>query len=206
MAHAYSAGGSRRSAVFTAIIGLHFAIFLLVINDQMPVNEAKATSPPPFRVLPPKLPPRRLAAPDLPDPIRFGDVVVPVPELDIPTLEAPATAPGPRTDSGDHLVPREAIMRTAASLQGPASDFAVVIRACYPAGARRSGEEGRLRVAVLIGDQGQVRSWRVVQSTGYPRLDAAAPCVLGRLGFNAAREDGLAVQSEVLLPIIFRLD
>jgi len=30
--------------------------------------------------------------------------------------------------------------------------------------------------------------------------------VLGRLGFNAAREDGRAVQSEVLLPIIFRLD
>ena len=61
-------------------------------------------------------------------------------------------------------------------------------------------------IAVAIGAQGQVRSWRLVQSSGFPRLDTAAPCVLDKLNFNAAREDGRAVEAEVLLPIVFRLD
>ena len=97
-------------------------------------------------------------------------------------------------------------MRFAASLKGRSSDFAGVIRACYPAGARRAGEEGSVLIAVMIGTQGQVRSWRMVQSSGFPRLDAAVACVLDRLKFNAASEDGRAVQSEVLLPVVFRLD
>lgn len=206
MTHAYSSGGPRRSAVLAAIIGLHFAIFLLVINDRVPVNDGRISAPALFRVAPPNLPTRDLAALDFPDPISVSDELVPVPRLDIPAPDEPATAPDPLTGGGDRLSALGPITTAAASLRGLASDFAVVIRACYPAGSRRLGEVGRLSVAVLIDDQGQVRSWRVAQGSGFPRLDAATPCVLGRLGFNPAREDGRAVQSEVLLPIVFRLD
>lgn len=205
MTHIYSTGESRRSAVFMAIIGLHLALFLLVINDRMPVIPDKARDPPTIAVLPPP-PPREVVPPDALGPVESRGVVVREPPLEIPTFETPEAVPTAPT--GDAEIPprREPVARVAATLQGRSVNFANVIRACYPAGARRSGEEGRLLIAVLIGSQGQVRSWRVVQSTGFPRLDAAAPCVLARIGFNAAREDSTAVESEVLLPIVFRLD
>ncbi len=206
MTHVYSASGSRRSAVFTAIIALHFALFLVVINDQVPAVRVKPYDPPRVRLLPPPPIPRNVVPPDAPDQFEFGDEVVSEPVIRLPIFDTSEAEPSMPTDGGDFLPRGAPVVRVAASLQGRSSGFANVIRACYPASARRAGEEGTVLTAVTIGSQGPIRSWRVVQSSGFPRLDAAAPCVLDRLNFNAAREDGRAVQSEVLLPIVFRLD
>jgi protein TonB len=67
-------------------------------------------------------------------------------------------------------------------------------------------EEGRVTAQVLIGAQGSALSWRVAQSSGFPRLDAATGCVLGKLEFVAGRQDGQAIAAEAMLPIVFRLD
>ncbi|MGB5131833.1 MAG: TonB family protein [Steroidobacteraceae bacterium] len=211
MAHVYSAGGSRRAAVFTAIIGLHFAVLLLVLNDEVPSFPVTTRLPGPVTVLPPEpqtpviVPPDEVAPPEA-----FGPAIE-RPDLQIPDFAARNEMPGAPTADGqtqdDAWPPPGAYtVRTPASLQGLSRDFAAVVRACYPAGARRNGQEGQLKLAVTIGTRGQVIAWRVVESTGFPRLDAAAPCVLGKLGFNAAREGGRSVESEVLLPMIFRLD
>jgi outer membrane biosynthesis protein TonB len=59
---------------------------------------------------------------------------------------------------------------------------------------------------VVTGTRGQVLSWRMAQNSGFPHLDTPAQRVLGRLKFNAGREDSRAVMGEVLVPVVFRVD
>lgn len=75
----------------------------------------------------------------------------------------------------------------------------------HPAAARRENEEGKALARVVIGAQGLVLSWRVEESSGFRRLDTAMDCVIRRLAFEPARQDGTAVASEIRLPIVFRL-
>ena len=211
MTHVYSAGGSRRAAVLTAIIGLHFAVLLLVLNDRVPLFPVQNRQPGSVTLLPPEPQAPVLVPPDkvLP-PQPLGQVVeepiVPIPVFPPEGGGSVAADPGVPAQDGGLTSAGAAADRMPASLQGRGAGFAAVVRACYPAGARRDGEEGLLKLAVMIGGGGQVLSWRLAGSTGFPRLDAAAQCVLDKLRFNAAREDGRAVQSEVILPIVFRLD
>jgi len=210
MTHIYSAGGSRRLAVFTAIIGLHFAVYLVVAGIQVPDPREKTREFEPVKVLPPKPQNPDNVPPDAPGRFEPEGYEFQKPVFEIPIFADSETAPTAPAFAGDyqdgHSQQRALVERVPASLQGRSKGFADAIRACYPAGARRDGEEGKILIAVMIGAQGQVQSWRMVQSSGFPRLDAAAPCVLDKLKFNAAREDGRAVQTEVLLPIVFRLD
>ncbi len=211
MAHVYSAGGSRQAAVFTAIIGFHCAVLLVVLNDRIPIIRPIPRDRGPVIVLPQKPAPPVIVQPGKVVPIEAFGPRVEIPDIPIPLFPADDPAnDGVNVDgeAQDGVLPSAggAAIRTSASLQGLSRDFAAVVRACYPAGARRDGEEGLLKLAVTIGSDGQARSWRVIESTGFPRLDAAAPCVLDKLRFNPAREDGRAVQSEVLLPIVFRLN
>ncbi len=211
MTHTYSAGGSRQAAVVAAILGLHVAVLLLVLNDQVPLVPAGARDPGPIEVLPEKPEPPVVVRPDevvLVEP--FGQRVE-KPDLTIPSFPQTDAAPDAPTATGRPQdgalpLPDPSMVRKPASLRGQARDFAAVVRACYPAGARRASEEGLLKLAVTIGAGGQVDSWRLAESTGFPRLDAAAQCVLEKLRFNAARDRGRAVQSEVMVPIVFRLD
>lgn len=211
MTQVYSAGGSRRAAVLTAIIGLHFAVLLLVLNDQVFLFPVQNRPPGPVNLLPPRPESPVLVPPDKVLPPQPLGQVVEEPIVPIPVFppedggSLPVDAGVPPQDGGMSSA-RVAADWKPASLQGRGVGFAAVIRACYPAGARRDNEEGLLKLAVTIGTGGRVVSWRVAESTGFPRLDAAAQCVLDKLGFYAAREDGRAVQSEVIVPIVFRLD
>jgi len=210
MTRIYSARRLRQSAVSTAIIGLHVAVFLIVLNDQIPVGSDRAQEPLHITVLPPKPLPRQILAPDAAGRVEFAGEVVREPILVVPPFDDSEFAPNlptvdrPKPDG--QVTVRGPVKRMAATLQGRSSHFAAAVRACYPATARRNGEEGRLLLAVTIGAEGQVRSWQAIQGTGFPRLDSAAACVLDKLNFKGARADGRAVESEVLLPIVFRLD
>jgi protein TonB len=76
----------------------------------------------------------------------------------------------------------------------------------YPVGARRRGEQGTVMLRVLVGSDGAVLRAEVARSSGYQRLDAAAlEAVRTRWRFVAARRDGEAVRSWVLVPIRFTL-
>lgn len=210
MTHVYSASGSRRSAVFTAIFALHLAVFLVVLNDRIAVVGPTVRDPGRVTLLP-RIPPKpEFVPPDEPVRVEIDGYVAPEPIIIIPTFDDAKVTPMEPMVGADyqHGVASQhgTVVRVAASLQGLSSGFANVVRACYPAQSRRASEEGKVLLAVTIGAQGQMQSWRMVQSSGFPRLDSAAGCVVEKLKFNAAREDGRAVQSEVLLPIVFRLD
>jgi protein TonB len=86
------------------------------------------------------------------------------------------------------------------------SRLTALIDACYPATARRLGQEGRVVVRLAIDAGGRASSRAIEQSSGCPGLDAAAECVVRRLDFVPGRRDGRAVLAVVLLPIAFRLD
>ncbi len=209
MTHTYSARGSRQMLAFAAIVALHYSVFLIVLNDQLPVVDDNAPAPN-ITLLPPRQLPRQVLPPEAPEQVELAADVVREPSIVLPPFDDSNTAPivlSAEAGGFDALSSmRGAVEGMAATLQGHGHDFGDTVRACYPAAARRHGEEGRLLLGVTIGSLGEIRSWRPVQSTGFPRLDAAAACVLDKLSFNAAREDGEAIQSEILLPITFRLD
>lgn len=213
MTHTYSAGGSRRAVVFTAIVGFHFAMFLLIASGLVapPFGSPVAKEPPVVRLLPPEPEPLAPVAPRRTDPLFEFDFLVSEPDTPVPdfssTVDAKPTDDAVTSTAG-----------TGAAVVGGAPDIvpprlrmhgdrlAALVNACYPPGPRRDGEEGRAVVRILVGSQGAVLSWRLEQGTGFPRLDAAVRCIIERLVIEPGRRDGRAAEAEALLPIVFRLD
>jgi protein TonB len=213
MTHTYSAGGSRRTAVFTAIIGFHFGMFLLVASGLVPrpFGTTGEKEPPVVRLLPPEEEPWQVVAPQGPRPIEIADSWVPEPDTPLPDFKPDEDAVPLRTGDvglpGDGVVvSTRAVDIVAPRLRMQGDRLAALINACYPAGARRASEEGRAIVRVLVGSDGKVLSWRILQGTGFPRLDEAVRCIIERLVIEPGRRDGRAVEAEALLPIVFRLD
>ena len=101
MTHIYSAGGSRRSAVFTAIVGLHFAVYLVIASIQVPDRRENTREPEPVTVLPSKPQNPDDVPPDAPGRFEPGNYVWPKPVIDIPTFDYPETAPTAPTFGGD---------------------------------------------------------------------------------------------------------
>lgn len=75
----------------------------------------------------------------------------------------------------------------------------------YPADSVRLREEGRVLLRVIITSGGRVSSARVVETSGFSRLDDAAVEAVANWRFSAAKDDDQPVASSVLLPIRFRL-
>lgn len=76
----------------------------------------------------------------------------------------------------------------------------------YPIAARRRGEQGTVTLRVLVGADGAVIRAEIEQSSGFLDLDRAAlKAVRRRWRFVAARRDGRAIRSWVLVPIRFSL-
>jgi protein TonB len=210
MSHAYAARASRQTAVFTAIVGFHFVLFLVITMGLVPRVFEKEPGPVPITVLPPEKEPK----PVLEQPaVNLDGLIVGVtidePDVRTPEFNETVSEPAPTTDAaaggdagtaapyGEYVAPRVHVR---------SGSLAALIDSCYPAASRRLNEEGRVVAQVVIGTKGAALNWSVAQSSGFPRLDAAAACVLGKLEFVAGRRDGQAVAAEAMLPIVFRLD
>lgn len=209
MTSAYlSNGGSRRAGVWTAIIGLHVGLYAAILSGLgPPVLDAWKDWQPPVSPLPPP-PQRPVEQPVFRGPADGPVIAVDKPEIVIPDFDG----------AGEQTVTVEPAMASAGNgtlriveylppaLRTRDSRLAALVNACYPAAARRQGEEGTAVAMITVGAQASALSWRLHQSSGFPRLDAAMDCVIRRLEFVPARRDGRAVAAEVLLPIVFRLD
>lgn len=211
MTRTYSAGGSRRTAVLTAIIGFHFGIFLLVASSFMPRPFGPSPEPPVLRVLPPEPKPQVMIVPRLSQPLEVADYSVPEPPLQLPDFSRRDDAnPSPADDAivpgGGVIVATRAADIVAPRLRLRGDRLAALISACYPAAARRAGEEGRVLVRVRVGSDGRIVAWQIQQGSGFSRLDDAVRCIIERLVIEPGRRDGRAVEAEALLPIVFRLD
>jgi protein TonB len=76
----------------------------------------------------------------------------------------------------------------------------------YPAAARRAGEEGTVTLRVLVARDGTVARVEVEQSSGSPHLDAAARETVKAWRFTPARRGGEAIESWMVVPVVFRLE
>lgn len=75
----------------------------------------------------------------------------------------------------------------------------------YPAASKQAREEGVVVLTVAVTEQGRAASVRLHRSSGFPRLDAAALTAVQRWRFSPGRIGGIAVASEVQVPVRFKL-
>jgi len=76
----------------------------------------------------------------------------------------------------------------------------------YPAASRRSGEQGRVLLRVLVGPGGRADQVEIRESSGHPRLDESARDTVRGWRFVPAKRGDEPVAAWVLIPISFRLD
>ena len=75
----------------------------------------------------------------------------------------------------------------------------------YPIGSRRRHEEGEVRVAVTVTPEGHPLRVLLAKTSGHPLLDQAAVDAVRTWTFEPARASGVAVTSEVIVPVRFSL-
>lgn len=76
----------------------------------------------------------------------------------------------------------------------------------YPAASRRANEQGTVTLRVRVGVDGSASRVTVEKSSGSPHLDAAALEAVKAWRFRPARRGADAVESWMLVPIVFRLE
>jgi len=76
----------------------------------------------------------------------------------------------------------------------------------YPPLSRRLGETGKVVLRVELDETGRVSAARVITSSGFDRLDAAALAAVRTWRCRPAQRDGQAVRSVALQPFDFTLE
>jgi len=75
----------------------------------------------------------------------------------------------------------------------------------YPAISRRMGEEGKLVLRVELDESGRIDDAKVINSSGYERLDAAALTAVKSWQCNPSLRNGQPVRAVALQPFNFVL-
>lgn len=78
--------------------------------------------------------------------------------------------------------------------------------AVYPLGSRLRGEEGAVRILVLIDADGRIDDLQIKQSSGFTALDRAAERALRRTRFEPASRKNQPIAGELTITIRFNLD
>jgi len=122
---------------------------------------------------------------------------------------APPTLPPPPAEIARRREPAFAAARAVPDLV-PGHDFhAAAPRSAappaYPDEARRRGWQGRVVLRVHVSAAGQPTAIEVVESSGYPLLDAAAATAVRGWRFYPARRGETAVPSTLRVPVEFEL-
>lgn len=201
---------------------------------ELSLADREAEAPPvqqaPLAPTPPPEPAHEPVAVRPPDPVGFAPLLVVPPEaasVDLPepepeaavTLDLPPTEVVPEPERDEPVEeksepPEQPAAESAPVAPTPAPQQARVdvppkpkqtIKPKYPAEARQRGEEGDVLVEIDVTDRGGVTAVRVVRSSGYPALDAAAQKAARQAKFTPAKADGKSVPTTVRLPLTFRL-
>jgi periplasmic protein TonB len=203
---AHSSGS--RAAGLLLIFGAHAAAISVLVATGGLREIVKGEQPILVQVIPE--PPRNVEAPrPLPlPPMRMPDIHLPSP----PPLEnlfmvqvqekVVTTAPAPVVAAVTTAPPSP-----TPSLEPPRGDIAYLNNPVpmYPAVSKRSGEQGRVLLRVLVDERGSVQSIEVEKSSGFSRLDEAALAAVRRWRFLPARLGERNVAGSALVPISFNL-
>ena len=192
--------------------------------------------PPPPWIAEAPPPPAPVAPPPPAAPLDVAEVVLPLPPPPMPVAEPPpelaekppepprqvAEAPPERRSQPRQSAPQTAVpqpVRLNAALQGTESftlegrstppealDTSRNRRPNYPDGSRRRGEEGVVRVELLIDPTGRVADVRILESSGFSALDAAALQTLREWRFRPAQRGSLPVAGSITTAVHFRIE
>lgn len=108
----------------------------------------------------------------------------------------PATGPEPSAKAPARQVTPPVF--DAAYLSNPAPQ--------YPPAARRAGQQGTVRLRVTVKRDGLPSRVDIEKSSGYRLLDAAARDQVWNWRFVPARQGTDAIESSVVVPVVFRLE
>lgn len=204
---------AKRGGLLSIVIGLHVGIFLVIIATktivpqimEMPlivdlIQPTEVPKPPQAKPLPvvAKAQPikqQHAPAPKTPAPqIETTTSSVPAPAA--PVAAAPEAKPTPPAPPAEAPVSQARF--DADYLKNPAPS--------YPPLSKRMGEEGKVILRVSVNPQGTADSVDIKSSSGSTRLDEAAQKTVRTWKFIPAKRGDTAVQSWVLVPIIFKLE
>jgi protein TonB len=210
MTNTYSTAGSRRTFVLVGIIALHVGFFWALKQGLVRAGMQLVQDFSIMDLPPPPPPPENLEEPPPPPPVDVPPPVVPPPLIDLPSFEGPTTAitvqvrqEQPR--AAPQAPPRQ-VQITPPRIKARGDRIAAAINACYPSASRRLSEEGRVVVTITIGADGRAGAMSVAQKSGFDRIDAAAECVIRKLPFEPGKRDGVPVEAQATLPIVFKLE
>ena len=180
--------------------------------------------PPPPPPMPP--PPAVVEAPPLPPPpVDLAEVMLLPPPPPAPIAEPPREVaeapperrPPPQQSARQTAAPQP--VRLNAALQGMESftlegrttppeavDAARNRRPNYPEASRRRGEQGVVRVELLVDPSGRVVNVRVLESSGFSALDAEAVKTVRDWRFRPAQRAGVPVAGSITTAVHFRLE
>jgi len=205
---------------------------LLLVPPSVPVVEPPA---PVFEISLQKLPPPRLQPPEEPaaPPLEMTpptrEAVKPPPRQTRPVpilVDTPTANPVPpgtqvkAYEIGDELLPGVPGPPVTGGTPdgvgfddtpGPRGisytklDIVHVVRPLYPPRCLRRGVEGRVKVRVLVGEDGRPQEVTVHESSGDALLDESAVDAVQRWRFKAATRNGVAARAWGIVPVEFKL-
>lgn len=157
-------------------------------TPQKPVPREKPPTPRPTPLSTPNPNAETAATPPVNEPPAEKSATAPAPASSA-TTDSPAHAKTDSTNTGDNRQPYVVF--------GP--------RPSYPPEARAGGREGKVRVKVLIAENGTPGEVQLAESSGNTSLDEAALTALRRWRFQPALRNGQPVLAWVTVPVIFSL-
>jgi protein TonB len=199
----------QRSGLLSVVVGLHVGIFLLILAAktvapqimEIPLVVDLLVTPETKKE--PVAKPLPMAKPvpvRTPQPPKPSMPAVEATQSTIPAAAAIA-APPAEAKPAPPAPPAEPVSQArfdADYLKNPAPP--------YPPLSRRMGEEGKVLLRVSVTPQGTADNVEIKTSSGSQRLDDAAQRTVRNWKFIPAKRGETAVQSWVLVPIIFKLE
>lgn len=205
-----SPSASRRSGLLMVVIGLHAAVIAIVIAAKTVVPQIMEMPlivdlVQPAEIKPPEAKPLPVTKPQpvfqKPQPRPTPTPVIEATQSQVATANAPVASP-PDVKPAPPAPPAEAPVVQARFdadyLKNPAPP--------YPPLSRRMGEEGKVILRVSVNPQGGADQVEIRSSSGSQRLDESAVNTVKHWKFIPAKRGDSAVQSWVLVPIVFKLE
>ena len=202
---------ARRGGLLGIVIGAHIGVILIVmaaktvvpqimemplIVDLIQPAQEKPPEAKPLPVVKPQ-PVRQQHTPQKPQPVPVVEATQSTqPAPAAPVASQPDVKPAPPAPPAPE--PLTQARFDADYLANPAPP--------YPPLSRRMSEEGKVILRVSVTPQGTAESVEIKTSSGSQRLDEAAQKTVRNWRFIPAKRGDTAVQSFVLVPIIFKLE
>jgi len=202
---------AQRSGLLGIVVALHLGLLALIITARAVAPQIMAAPLIVDLIQPPESEKEPEAKPlpvIRPQPQR--QKAVPTPKTPVPTLETTSsTVPA---DAAPVAVPAESKPSTSTQASETLTqarfdaDYLRNPAPPYPTLSRRMGEEGKVVLRVSVNPHGNADSVEIKTSSGSPRLDESARKTVHHWKFIPAKRGEAAVQSWVLVPIIFKLE